>query len=283
MITVSLQGGLGNQMFQYALGRHLALKNQTSLILELSFFGLQQGNGMALRHFELPVFNISGRLQDSRSSLLRRGWRKIRVQCGNLRRVRESSFAFAPEMLKLGPRTWLEGFWQSEAYFGEISPVIREDFSFKSEMSGANAEAAIQIRRDNSVSVHIRRGDYLCTSATYADLCQSGYYQKAIDLIAGTVERPVFYIFSDDMPWVKAHLPLPADAVYLHHNRGPDSYLDIQLMSLCKHHIIANSSFSWWGAWLNPSADKIVIGPARWFNDPLLASGDLLPEKWLKI
>jgi hypothetical protein len=151
-------------------------------------------------------------------------------------------------------------------------------------LSGKNADIAEQIGRVNAVSLHVRRGDYVKnpkTTATHG-LCSLDYYHTAIRYIYETVEQPYFFIFSDDMAWVKEHLKIDAPCQYVDHNQGKESFNDMHLMSLCKHHIIANSSFSWWGAWLNSSPEKIVIAPNKWFANQNNIK-DLLPNDWVTL
>ena len=135
-----------------------------------------------------------------------------------------------------------------------------------------------------AVSLHVRRGDYVSDPKTKAILgvCSLDYYRAAIAHIAERIESPAFFVFSDDIAWAKANLEIPFPCEYVDHNQGQQSYNDMHLMSLCKHHIIANSSFSWWGAWLNPRKDKIVIAPENWFANNEDAK-DLIPPESVKL
>ena len=181
--------------------------------------------------------------------------------------------------------SYVRGFWQSELYFKSIEELIRKDFTFASEPTGSNKELAKAIATQQAVSLHIRRGDYVNIQSTneYHGTCSIEYYQKAIEYILSNLSDPVFYIFSDDLPWVKANLDVSAPHIFAEGNDATTNFEDLRLMSLCKHHIIANSSFSWWGAWLNPSKTKIVIAPKRWMNDPEFDSKDLIPKNWIRI
>jgi Glycosyl transferase family 11 len=180
--------------------------------------------------------------------------------------------------------SYLMGYWQSEQYFADIANIIREDFTFKLPMSQQNAELAKQINQVNAVSLHIRRGDYANnpeTMATYG-LCSLDYYKEAIRYIVERVNAPHFFIFSDDINWVKNNLKIDYPYQYVDHNHGTESYNDMRLMSLCKHHIIANSSFSWWGAWLNRNPEKLVVAPQKWFANELNVD-DLFPRGWITL
>lgn len=290
MVITNLIGGLGNQMFQYAAGRALSLKRSDPLRLDISGFAnyaLHQG-------FELErIFNCTTEIAteaDVRSIL---GWQYL----STIRRVasrpgmeafRRKGFIVEPHFhywqgIKDVPRDcYLVGYWQSEKYFEDVASVIRDELTFKLPLTNRNADIAEQVNKLNAVSLHVRRGDYannLNTTATHG-LCSLEYYQAAIQYIAGRVKQPVFFIFSDDLEWVKENLKIDFPCQYVAHNKGAESYNDMRLMSLCKHHIIANSSFSWWGAWLNPNADKIVVAPKRWFVNETNTEY-LIPQDWV--
>jgi len=292
MIITNIIGGLGNQMFQYATAKALALHFDTSLALDISDFsgyGLHQG-------FELSrVFNISADLADQ--GMLRRlvGWQAGRTARRLLKKrmfapVRSSSlivepgFGYWPGIRTIALPAYLLGYWQSEQYFADVADVIRQEFSFKLKLEGRNKEMAERISSENAVSLHVRRGDYVKDKKTLAThgVCSLEYYQLAVSLLVEQVKKPVFYVFSDDIPWVRDNLRIDFPVHYVDHNTGSQSYNDMRLMSLCKHHIIANSSFSWWGAWLNPDAGKIVYTPKNWFANGTDTS-DLIPASWVRI
>ena len=179
---------------------------------------------------------------------------------------------------------YLMGNWQSERYFAQVADTIRADFSFKALPSGRNAELADLIGKTTAVSLHVRRGDIASNPASLAvhGLCSLDYYRRAIEYVATRVAKPEFVIFSDDMAWVLENLHVDYPCHYVDHNKGLESYNDMRLMSLCHHHIIANSSFSWWGAWLNPDRDKIVVAPQCWFAANY-DSSDIVPASWAQM
>ncbi|RLB88588.1 MAG: alpha-1,2-fucosyltransferase [Deltaproteobacteria bacterium] len=278
MIISQILGGLGNQMFQYAAGRALALERGQHLLQDISGFkGFAEI--MVPREFELDrVFNISGEIA-TETEVRKILGRQFPFQ---IQRILAKSFMavfrcrgfvvephahYWPGIKKVPRDCYLYGYWQSEKYFNEVAPVIRADFRFKSPLTGKNADFAAQMGQVNAVSLHVRRGDYVTNPKTMAmhGLCSIDYYQAAIGYIVERVEQPCFFIFSDDISWVKEHLKINFPCQYVSHNCGTESYNDMHLMSLCRHHIIANSSFSWWGAWLNPREDKIVVAPQNWF------------------
>jgi len=288
MMIVEINGGLGNQMFQYALGRQLSLKNNSILKLDTNIF-----DNYKLRKYELNCLNIIEnfasveeikRIKDKKSKIP--GFlRKILKISKYPNLIQEKFYHFDPEILNLSGNLYLSGYWQSEKYFNEISNIIRKEFTIKTELVGQNKEIADRITASEAVSLHIRRGDYVkdvqTKSVHYVDLDE--YYKNAINLINEKVNNPHFYIFSDDSEWVKNNYAKNLNCSVVDINSADNGYEDMRLMSLCKHNIMANSSFSWWGAWLNNNPDKIVIAPKKWFNVPERNTKDLLPENWIKL
>ncbi len=290
MIISQVIGGLGNQMFQYAAGRSLSLKNSTPFALDVTGFeGYSLHQGFELHNvFSAPITLAS---QSDRDRLL--GWRRSPLVRRLLARLpatlgadphfaQEPHFGYWHALQGFGPNTYLAGYWQSERYFENVAGQIRADFTFRTPLSGRNAELAQEICSTQAVSLHVRRGDYANDAKTKSThgLCSLDYYRAAIDQIATFVPKPVFFIFSDDIPWVKGNLEMTFNHHFIENNQGEASYNDMHLMSLCRHHVIANSSFSWWGAWLNPSADKTVVAPQKWFAGSQSVE-DLFPAGWV--
>ena len=290
MIITHIIGGLGNQMFQYAAGRALSLDRGQLLRLDVSDFtgyGLHQGFELH-RVFDCPAETATE--AEIRSIL---GWqfstgiRRVlaRPRLAMIRHngfVVEPHFHYWPEIRNAPQDCYLVGHWQSEKYFQEVASVIRSDFTFRSPLSDRNTKLAEQIGQVNAVSLHVRRGDYVKNpkNVTVYGLCTPDYYRTAIQHVCERVEQPYFFIFSDDIIWVKDHLKMDLPCQYVDHNHGSESYNDMHLMSLCRHHIIANSSFSWWGAWLNPTQGKIVVAPQQWFINGNNIQ-DLYPQGWM--
>ena len=177
---------------------------------------------------------------------------------------------------------YLNGYWQSEKYFNSAKDIILNDYKCNFKENDVNLEVLKDIENTNSVSIHVRMGDY--KSSENADrhfvIRDAKYYERAIERIKKSVDNPKFFIFSNDIQWVKENLPLD-NSVIIDWNQGKDSYKDMFLMSKCKHNIIANSSFSWWGAWLNENKDKLVIAPDRWFNN--IQAPDVICDSWIKV
>ena len=292
MVIFELIGGLGNQMFQYAAARSLSLRMKTSLRLDISTFEsykLHQGFELG-RVFNAPI-DVAGRHDlkrilgwkchpNARRFLTRSALKVIRGK--NF--VVEPHFDYWPEINRLNNNCYLSGYWQSEKYFIDYSEQIRSDFTFKLPLNEENLKLLDQINQVNSVSLHIRRGDYISNpkAAEVHGTCPLDYYNSAVKHIAEKIECPNFFIFSDDILWAKKNLKIDYPHEFLNGNQGAESYNDMRIMSMCKHNIIANSSFSWWGAWLNSNPNKIVVAPNQWF-----AKGDktkdLIPSEWVRI
>jgi hypothetical protein len=292
MVVSHILGGIGNQMFQYAAGRALSLANDQRFLLDLSdFSNYRLHNGFELSR----VFSVN--TESATASTVRGmlGWRASLLARRVLRRPRfawlrgrkfvaEPHFQYWPDFFCMPGDCYLYGYWQSERYFKAFEDTIRRDFTFREELSGRNADLALDIANTQSVSLHIRRGDYISNpkNTKVLNACSLDYYRRAISFVAERVEQPVFYIFSDDMEWVRQNLPVGFPCVYVDHNRQAESYRDMQLMSLCRQHVIANSSFSLWGAWLDANPEKLVIAPTNWFrngND----DRDLVPDEWVRL
>jgi hypothetical protein len=292
MIITQIIGGLGNQMFQYAAGRALSLKNDARLVLDIAGFeNYELHQGFELQRVFSHPFEIASRADirrvlgwQSPASIRRIVSRRPFASLFRKRFVVEPHFNYWPGINNLTNDCYLSGYWQSEKYFSEVASQIRADFVFRLPMGNQNAELARQIIQVNAVSLHVRRGDYAInpkTAATHG-LCSLDYYRESIRYVAERVVQPHFFIFSDDIAWVERNLKIDFPHTYVQHNRGAESYNDMRLMSLCRHHIIANSSFSWWGAWLTSSFEKIVIAPRKWFASQTDVQ-DLFPDGWVTL
>lgn len=274
-------GGLGNQMFQYALGRHLAILNKTELKLDVTTFDTYKLHNYSLNHFNVQEnFATSKEINRLKTS-------KVMKKLGLIKpsHIIEKDQVFSEEILQLRGDFYLESYWQTEKYFQDIEEIIKHDFQVKTELSGQNKESANQIATVDAVSVHVRRGDYVANPETLKihGLCGQEYYARAVSEIVEKVSKPNFFVFSDDPAWAKDNLIFNYPTFYLDHNQADKNYEDLRLMNLCKHNIIANSSFSWWGAWLNNNPVKIVVAPAKWYSDPTKNIQNIVPESWLKI
>lgn len=285
MIIVKLMGGLGNQMFQYALAKKLSLKNNSEIVFDFQLFKLG-GRQYALSSFDLNYREVSNWEKHllCRSVYKRLPYQLMAIICG--KRVidyREKSLEFDNVILGMRGDMCIEGYWQSEKYFNDIRSELLTDFKIKNNLSGENLKIANSINESNTaVSLHIRRGDYITNknANTIHGICDLDYYYRAIKYIAKQNSMLDIFVFSDDINWVKENLKVSHNLYFVDNNTEETGAEDLRLMSLCKHNIIANSSFSWWGAWLNRHKDKIVVAPKRWFKDASKNSSDLVPESW---
>ncbi len=292
MIITHMIGGLGNQMFQYAAGRFLSLLRGVPLRLDTQDFeGYTLHNGFELHR----IFDIDAQIASNRDVRQVLGWRAFNPLRRKLFHQKFLKFRGPSlfvdslsnhryDLANMPDACYLMGNWQSERYFVDVMDTIRADFTFRTAPAGRNAELAELIGNATAVSLHIRRGDIAAnpTSLAVHGLCSLDYYRKAIEYVASKLAKPEFIIFSDDMDWVRENLHVGYPCHYVNHNKGLESFNDMRLMSLCHHHIIANSSFSWWGAWLNPSQEKIVVAPQRWFASNY-DSSDIVPSSWKQI
>lgn len=300
MIIVRITGGLGNQMFQYAFGRRTAHIRRAPLKLDISWYaGQKAGQGPdkqdVLRTFDLHHFNIAAEPATeaeiarftAKAGLIRRLRRgvEMRLPWYWRRTVKQPAWHFDAGALRARGNCYLNGTWQSEKHFRDAADVIRNDLSVRSAPQGANARVAERIRQVNAVSVHIRRGDYVANAHTneFHGLCPLAYYERATGELRKTAPELHFFVFSDDPEWAAAHLKLPGPMEFMAHNGPDEAHEDMRLMSLCRMHIIANSSFSWWGAWLNDDPRKVVIAPAKWFNNSPYDTRDVVPESWIRM
>jgi hypothetical protein len=287
MIIVKLSGGLGNQLFQYALGRHLAVLNQAVLKLDTSL--LEKSHKWTYRTYELESFNIQAtKAARQEINQLAGEWDFLPQRVGRLFRsmssnyFKEPHFHFFKPVLSLQNDVYLDGYWQSEKYFAQVAGLIREDLTPVVPFSNYLETLKNSIRQCSSVSVHIRRGDYTTASKAnrYLKSCEENYYHKAVDYLSKRISNPVFFVFSDDIEWAKANVQLDFPTQYVEGNSAPE---DLLLMASCQHQIIANSTFSWWGAWLNRYPDKLIIAPQKWFSTERFDTKDLLPESWIRL
>jgi len=290
MIIIKIIGGLGNQMFQYALGRRIAYTRQALLKLDISGFKTYKLRKYSLKHLNI-VENIASTEEVNQfinpqgiKAFIRPSLEKFKPYYRHMV-VRQKFFHFDPNILKTRDNVYLIGHWASEKHFKDIESIIRKEFKCKKPSDTRNKIMLKKIRQCDSISLHVRRKDFISNKATYAHhgVCSLAYYKEAVKLIGSKVKNPVFFVFSDDPKWAKENIKPKSKSFYLDYNGKSKDYEDLRLMSYCKHNIIANSTFSWWGAWLNKNNKKIVITPKQWFNKSKRSLEDLLPQDWLRI
>jgi hypothetical protein len=295
MIVVELVGGLGNQMFQYAAARTLADRLGTDLGLDLRPFSVPNG-----RPYRLGRFNIRATVVDERELFGTHGVRSLRrrLTTGALDRLRllvrrpRPRFASATRVVHQGPaysqvleraadHSWLSGYWQSELYFSRSVDAVRADLTLRALSPRSAAMATRLASMPYPVAVHVRRGDYAHVASTraYHGLCSESYYQSAIAHVRRRVPHADFIFFSDEPDWVADHLGSDAALVVTDNDDRPEE--DLYLMTCCRSHVIANSSFSWWGAWLARSDE--VVAPSAWYQAPGLDGRDIVPPRWTRL
>jgi len=297
MIIVSLFGGLGNQMFQYACGKSVASRLGVELKLDVSLVqDRAERKNFTYRDYELGVFKIKeeiATIEEVRQYIpnlwnsklyLKQLYKLKRFFNGNSFYNEKLKFIYNKDIEQVKDNTYLYGYFQTEIYFKTLRNELLQIFRIQQEIDLINSSLISQMKSENSISIHVRRGDYLNSPFEILDI--QNYYQKAIEFIQKEINSPVFYIFTNDYLWVEKNFELlNIKKTIVKINSGNQSYLDMILMSNCKHNICANSSFSWWGAWLNTNPSKIVIAPDRWFkNAEYVASYyNLIPSDWQKI
>jgi len=289
MICVRLEGGLGNQLFQYAAARALALRHGTGVLLDTSAFARRSARYTS-RTFELHLWSVRARVASAselRALPLARRLPLISRLISCWRTYVERGPDYDTEFADLPDNTYLVGYWQSPRYFADCATTIAAEVELVHPLSMASALIADRIDVTASVAVHVRRGDYVSLPSAISrhGVLPLTFYSAAIKQVRASVTKPRFYVFSDDPEWCRAHLPLAAnETTFVDHNLGADASQDLVLISRCQHQVIANSSFSWWGAWLadqrHRGAPRHVIAPALWFAGRPYDTADRFPAHW---
>jgi hypothetical protein len=277
-------------MFQYAIARALAEKNEDTFKMDLSFYESQK-----LRGFELDCFSIAAEFASQSECALVSGQGKVfkrvmarlgfnlYIPSSYVLERKSDETKFRKSIFNKSGSMYLEGYWQNERYFKHIRDVILNDFRIKDRISDSAVEHLKNIKVTPSVSLHIRRGDYLSDLkvSKVHGMCDLEYYQKAISYLSSRIQDPVIYVFSDDIEWCKKNLGFLKNKVFIDNTKT--AIEDLELMRNCDHNIIANSTFSWWGAWLNENDDKIVVAPRKWFFSERMQHLTPVPTEWMKI
>lgn len=292
---VKFNGGLGNQMFQYAFALALKEKSGADVVFDFSYFDqLPSDDVPVIRELELNCFNIECKkavrkdfakikYPDFKSKLKRSFAKKLHKFFG-INYVREKNeYCFDKRLFSYSDYFYYDGYFQNEKYFKHLRETLLKNFSLKEPIGEKNQATLNEILKTNSVSIHVRRGDYLSMGniKNLYGVCSLDYYKKAVGYIAKRVENPHFFLFSDDIDWVIKNLKIQYPYTVVDFNQGR-GWFDLELMKHCKHNIIANSSFSWWGAWLNENPDKIVIAPKKW-NTKKFKRCSIVPKGWIKL
>ncbi|MEI8390338.1 MAG: alpha-1,2-fucosyltransferase [bacterium] len=304
MIIIEIYGGLGNQFFQYSFAKNFAIKNNLELKIDCL---TNYNNETSILEFGLKYFNIDDKLatiDDIRKVKYNNPniFNKIKYKLRN-KELPGKAYKISPhcfhedpdnnnlieyfDNLKIKKQAYISGFFQSQKYFIEIADIIKQNLILKDSAAGANLEMLNRIKSSNSISLHIRRTDYLNKETLYlwGNICTDEYYKNAIKYISQKVDNPTFFVFSDDIEYCKNNINPGFETVFVDINNDITAHEDMRLMSNCKHNIIANSTFSWWGTWLNSNPNKIVVSPPIWFNDgqEYHKKIGILCDDWIKI
>jgi len=301
MIVVQLTGGLGNQLFQYAFACHLAHLNQCELMIDSSQVAsrsdLAHRRQFKLDHFRInaPVVDWNppaersfdhGGIKYSRSRI---PWfRNLLGHKHYLNELKESHFHYDSSALQQRGDFYVTSYWQSHRYFDAIADIIRSDLHLREPLAELHRAIRDQIQSTpNSVAFIVRRGDFANHPhhSKFHGCCPPEYYEQALDLIKSRVAKPHLFVFSDDIPWVRQNFLFDLPVTFMDHayDHSDYDYVDLYFISCCRNHIIANSTFGWWGAWLSSFEDGIVLAPKRWFLDESINTSDLSPPQWYRI
>jgi len=282
-------GGLGNQMFQYAFGKNFAHKTKNELKFDLSEFENAENTAVP-RKYDLDIFNVKAEFAtaDEAFRLSKRTNNhfidRILNRAIGFKKsfILEPHFHFSETVFDHPDNIYLHGYWQSEKYFAEIEPQIRQDFTFREEMTDKAKEMLEKINNANSVCVNVRRGDFVTND--FHGSMGTEYYQKAEAVIKAKTNGETYFVFSDDVEWCEANLKFDAPTVFVSHDYAGKKFQDyLRLMAACKNFIIPNSSFAWWAVWFNNNQERIVIAPKKWFGDPNFDTKDLIPPDWIRV
>ena len=292
MIITRIRGGLGNQLFQYAAGHAASLRHGRPHYLDLRFYDNDKH-----RDYGLGRFNISAQVASTEmlppakeTELLRyAAWKYFGTEP---RYVKDMDFVkglrIMPEFAQhkfTGP-AYLAGLWCSECFFDDFASEVRNELTFKDDLSVRGNEVLNQINSRSSVSLHVRRGDFVQNKAVYKrfGVCSIGYYKNALDCLANKIgnEFSVF-VFSDDLQWAKENLKFSLEMFFVDAASGRVPHEDLILMAACDHHITSNSTFSWWGAWLDANSKKLVVCPEKWYAARRKRKYEMTPDGWIPL
>lgn len=295
MITINIIGGLGNQMFQYAFGYAISKEKSVKIKLDTSGFDVYD-----LRSYELSLFNIEensdlkpayifllNQLNGKNNTLLIKTFRKMLrglLRFTSFYYQEKKEFVFDKDVFNIKIDTYFYGYWQNEKYFKKYRKELLEIFTLKN-IHPKTIEYQQQIVKSDAVSIHIRRGDYVTDTHTNSvhGTCDVRYYKRAVMEVLKNKKQAHFFIFSDDLDWAKKNLDFIDNKTFVRLESEIPDHEEMHLMSKCKHNIIANSSFSWWGAWMNKNSTKIVIAPKKWFKNSKMNQSQIVPHDWIKI
>ena len=287
MIVARIEGGLGNQMFQYAFGLQLASQNQTELILDLASYGSRPDHGYLLNQFSIDAREmlpserkrIPGKYRTGKRSLIP----LLRLTSNRLQRLRERPFGFGENYMSAGDNRYLVGYWQSEKFFRDVVPRIREQFQPRSPLSTPSARIHERMLSRSSIAIHVRRGDYITSKPMATRNLSLEYYQLCVEMQLEKRPQSEVYLFSNDMQWCREHLKLPCPVHFIDYNNNATAHEDLWLMTAAESCIIANSTFSWWGAYLSRRSNNTVYAPSSWYRPNTLDDQHINCGQWVTV
>lgn len=286
MIIVRLEGGLGNQMFQYAFGKAVTARHNTILKLDTGFLLDRSLKNTVFRDYDLSIYNLNIEIADRNDitrvlssipeyNIIERMQHKfLKEQIPYYRKsefYEQEYYSYDPNVFKSQIDVYFFGYWQNQNYFKGIEKKLRIDFSFKNSLSEKENLLLHEIKSSNSVAINVRRTDYISDKETneFMGVINENYYTDAIKLVRQKITNPKFYIFSDDISWCRKEFSSLENHFIVDHTYAGNKFGSyLQLMSSCKNFVIPNSTFAWWAVWLSPLKDKVVVQPKRWVNDP---------------
>ena len=294
-VIVQLLGGLGNQMFQYALGRAISHRTGAPLLLDTNVMKFARQE--TPRSYDLDIFKLQptfatradvSRYHPHGAGIVEKIVHRLRGAQGASEILHQYRFEYQPGILYLKAPNYITGYWQSHRYFYGIEDVLRSDLTFRDALPPGAMDYAYDIAKPGAVCLHVRRGDYTAPKhAHFIGPCDIDYYRRAVARVRELLEQPVFFIFSDDLSWCRANFDwLEGAARFVEYATPPGCKVhasDLQLMTRTEYFIVANSTFSWWAAWLAGERAKLVIAPREWFKHPQLKTDDLIPECWERL
>jgi hypothetical protein len=289
MIIVKLFQGFGNQMFQYAYARALSIRFRKELKFDVSWYTENSAHrAFMLDNLKLQYLCATDKeIYDTKTcngpNIITYKWNQLTNKVAPYYKksiVKESlNTCFDPNLLKTNSNSYIEGYFASELYFKEIADIIKQEFEIKSQATDCNKTMMQQMQQRNSVCISIRRGDFV--KNPMHDVCDLNYFYGSIAYISQKISDPYFYVFSDDNTWVQDNFKTDFPHEFVTHNY-PNFLEDFRMMQACKHHIIPNSTFSWWAAWLAEKQESIIIAPQKWLNTTDIDYAKVVPERWIK-
>jgi len=289
LAVVKIFQGPGNQMFQYAYALGISKRIPCEILLDTSWYDTYSHH----RPYILDRFHIDQKIATKGDVWRAKGdysANKLSYACKTLRKwiaphhkknlINERKDRCDLALCYPYKKAYITGYFTSEKFFQDITSDIRNSFVFKNELSLESIQVKKEMQSCSSVAISFRRGDFV--NNPLHDVCSINYYKRAIAFMQGHLEGVRFFVFSDDILWVKENVELPKNSLFMDFN-GPNYMEDMHLMTMCKHHIIPNSTFSWWGAWLSSFRDQVVVAPKRWLNGSSYFYDHVVPERWIKL